>query len=222
MMKYVWCWRCAEWQRSFVEEKRKEVIRDYRCCPECLNAGAGWLRNWTSWASLEKHHWTHISRSDMASRSGIASRSDIVGRLEVCSFSCWPGCRSGPMVHIFTLHCASGVKTDGRRASGAKNSIEQHGVSAWPAGHPIESQHGLLVVQGSISMACWSSKGVSAWPAGRPSPACLNTRTFVLTSASPFSTHPFQHTHLRAHAHAPFSTHPVQHSTTQRTASPPV
>ena len=45
MMKYVWCWRCAEWQRSFVEEKRKEVIRDYRCCPECLNAGAGWLRN---------------------------------------------------------------------------------------------------------------------------------------------------------------------------------
>ena len=33
-------------------------------------------------------------------------------------------------------------------------------------------------------MACWSSKGVSAWPAGRPSPACLNTRTFVLTSAS--------------------------------------
>ena len=33
-------------------------------------------------------------------------------------------------------------------------------------------------------MACWSSKEVSAWPAGRPSPACLNTRTFVLTSAS--------------------------------------
>ena len=43
--KYVWCWRCAEWQRSFVEEKRKEAIRDYRCCRECLNAGAGWLRD---------------------------------------------------------------------------------------------------------------------------------------------------------------------------------
>ena len=108
------------------------------------------------------------------------------------------------MVHIFTLHCASGVKTDRRRASGAKNSIEQHGVPAWPAGRPREYQHGLLVVQGSISMACWSSKGVSAWPAGRPSPACLNTRTFKLTSASPFSTHPFQH------------------STIQRRASPPV
>ena len=108
------------------------------------------------------------------------------------------------MVHIFTLHCASGVQTDRRRASGAKNSMQQHGVPAWPAGHPIESQHGLLVVQGSISMACWSSKGVSAWPAGRPSPACLNTRRFVLTSASPFSTHP------------------VQHTTKQRTASPPV
>ena len=32
------------------------------------------------------------------------------------------------------------------------------GVSAWPAGRPREYQHGLLVVQGSISMACWSSQ----------------------------------------------------------------
>ena len=40
---------------------------------------------WTSWASLDKHHWTHLSRSEMASRSGIASRSDIVGRLDIQS-----------------------------------------------------------------------------------------------------------------------------------------
>ena len=40
---------------------------------------------WTSWASLDKHHWTHLSRSDMASRSGIASRSDIVGRSDIQS-----------------------------------------------------------------------------------------------------------------------------------------
>ena len=104
--------------------------------------------------------------------------------LESWLASCWPGCRSGPMVyiyiytyvfllglalfgdvisyirckdsaraHIFALHCASGVQTDL-----SSNSIQQHGVPAWPAGHPIESQHGLLVVQGSISMACWSSQ----------------------------------------------------------------
>ena len=32
----------------------------------------------------------------------------------------------------------------------------------------IESQHGLLVIQWSPSMACWSSDIVPAWPAGRP------------------------------------------------------
>ena len=54
------------------------------------------------------------------------------------------------------------------------------GSSAWTVGHPKQRYCG------NLSMACWSSKGVSAWPAGRPSPACLNTRTFVLTSASQF------------------------------------
>ena len=54
------------------------------------------------------------------------------------------------------------------------------GSSAWTVGHPKQRYCG------NLSMACWSSKGVSAWPAGRPSPACLNTRTFVLTSASSF------------------------------------
>ena len=172
MMKYVWCWRCAEWQRSFVEEKRKEVIRDYRCCPECLNAGAGWLRNWTSWASLEKHHWTHISRSDMASRSGIASRSDIVGRLDIQSvgsvfllvlarlsvrsngiyiyiyiyiksFSGWPFL--GTLYHTYVAKTPP-EHTFLRYTDLSSNSIQQHRVPAWPAGRPRESQHGLLVV----------------------------------------------------------------------------
>ena len=48
-----------------------------------LTTDAGDL--WTSWASLDKHHWTHLSRSDMASRSGIGSRSDIVGRSDIQS-----------------------------------------------------------------------------------------------------------------------------------------
>ena len=94
------------------------------------------------------------------------------------------------MVHIFTLHCASGVKTDRRRASGAKNSIEQHGVPAWPAGRPREYQHGLLVVQGSISMACWSSQ---------PSVP--------------------QHTHLRAHICLVFLPFPGFSQTTHGIAS---
>ena len=88
---------------------------------------------------------------------GLAAFGDVISYIR---------CKDSSRAHIFTLHCASGVQTDL-----SSNSIQQHGVPAWPAGHPIESQHGLLVVQGSISMACWSSKGVSAWPAGRPSPA---------------------------------------------------
>ena len=96
---------------------------------------------------------------------GLAAFGDVISYIR---------CKDSSRAHIFTLHCASGVQTDL-----SSNSIQQHGVPAWPAGHPIESQHGLLVVQGSISMACWSSKGVSAWPAGRPSPACLNTRNTV-------------------------------------------
>ena len=53
------------------------------CGANYLTTDAGDL--WTSWASLDKHHWTHLSRSDMASRSGIASRSDIVGRSDIQS-----------------------------------------------------------------------------------------------------------------------------------------
>ena len=31
------------------------------------------------------------------------------------------------------------------------SSIKQHGVPAWPVGRLMDSQHGLLVVQGSIT-----------------------------------------------------------------------
>ena len=34
----------------------------------------------------------------------------------------------------------------------SSNSIKQHRVPAWPAGHPMEFQHGLLVVQESITL----------------------------------------------------------------------
>ena len=46
-----------------------------------------------------------------------------------------------PPEHTFLLHCASGGRT-----ALSSNSIKQHRVPAWPAGHPMESQHGLLVV----------------------------------------------------------------------------
>ena len=78
---------------------------------------------WTSWASLDKHHWTHLSRSDMASRSGIASRSDIVGRLDIQSVgsvfllvlaafgNVGSYIAKTPPEHTFLLHCASGGQT---------------------------------------------------------------------------------------------------------------
>ena len=92
--------------------------------------------------------------------------------LESWLASCWPGCRSGPMVyiyiymldhtltpetyvaktppeHTFLLHCASGGRT-----ALSSNSIKQHRVPAWPAGHPMESQHGLLVVRRANSNLC--------------------------------------------------------------------
>ena len=39
----------------------------------------------------------------------------------------------------------------------SSNSIKQHRVPAWPAGHPMEFQHGLLVVQESITLTRLSS-----------------------------------------------------------------
>ena len=88
------------------------------------------------------------------------------GGSQVCSFWGWPllgtldhtltpetYVAKNPPEHTFLLHCASGGRT-----ALSSNSIQQHRVPAWPAGHPMESQHGLLVVQGSISIAYWSSK----------------------------------------------------------------
>ena len=74
------------------------------------------------------------------------------GGSQVCSFSGWP--LLGTLHHTFLLHCAS----SGGRTALSSNSIKQHRVPAWPVGRLMESQHGLLVVQGSISMACWSSQ----------------------------------------------------------------
>ena len=112
---------------------------------------------------------TSFLQSSFPAPSRNTNREDMLQRLQTCISAICVLRHSLRLhrAHIFTLHCASGVQTDL-----SSNGIQQHGVPAWPAGHPIESQHGLLVVQGSISMACWSSKGVSAWPAGRPSPAC--------------------------------------------------
>ena len=76
---------------------------------------------------------------------GLALFGDVISYIR---------CKDSARAHIFALHCASGVQTDL-----SSNSIEQHRVPAWPAGRPREYQHGLLVVQGSISIACWSSKG---------------------------------------------------------------
>ena len=75
---------------------------------------------------------------------GLAAFGDVISYIR---------CKDSSRAHIFTLHCASGVQTDL-----SSNSIQQHRVPAWPAGRPREYQHGLLVVQGSISMACWSSQ----------------------------------------------------------------
>ena len=74
------------------------------------------------------------------------------GVSQVCSVSGWP--LLGTLHHTFLLHCAS----SGGRTALSSNSIKQHRVPAWPVGRLMESQHGLLVVQGSISMACWSSQ----------------------------------------------------------------
>ena len=70
---------------------------------------------------------------------GLALFGDVISYIR---------CKDSARAHIFALHCASGVQTDL-----SSNSIQQHGVPAWPAGRPREYQHGLLVVQGSISMA---------------------------------------------------------------------
>ena len=48
--------------------------------------------------------------------------------------------------YFFITQCASGGRTD---------------LSSWPVGHLMESQHGLVVIQWSPSMACWSSDGAS-------------------------------------------------------------
>ena len=165
-----------------------------------LTTDAGDL--WTSWASLDKHHWTHLSRSDMASRSGIASRSDIVGRSDiqsvgsvfllvltrlsvrsngiyiyiyiyiyikregpqVCSFSGWP--------FLGTLYHTYVAKTPPEHTFlryTARQACRQ--TCRAIAYNSIESQHGLLVVQGSISIACWSSKGISTH-----APSCSHPR----------------------------------------------
>ena len=83
------------------------------------------------------------------------NREDMLQRLQTCISAICVLRHSLRLhrAHIFTLHCASGVQTDL-----SSNGIQQHGVPAWPAGRPREYQHGLLVVQGSISMACWSSQ----------------------------------------------------------------
>ena len=41
------------------------------CGANYLTTDAGDL--WTSWASLDKHHWTHLSRAAMATTQSTAS-----------------------------------------------------------------------------------------------------------------------------------------------------
>ena len=56
----------------------------------------------------------------------------------MCSFSVWP--LLGTLYHTYV------AKTYGAYGG------QQHRVPAWPAGHPMEFQHGLLVVQESITL----------------------------------------------------------------------
>ena len=87
-------------------------------------------------------------------KAGPPAVGQVVGQAkrggsQVCSFSGWPllgtldhtYVAKTPPEHTFLLHCASGGRT-----ALSSNSIKQHRVPAWPAGHPMESQHGLLVV----------------------------------------------------------------------------
>ena len=74
---------------------------------------------------------------------GLALFGDVISYIRCKDFS---------RALIFALHCASGVQTD-------------------LSSNSIESQHGLLVVQGSISIACWSSKGISTH-----APSCSHPR----------------------------------------------
>ena len=164
-----------------------------------LTTDAGDL--WTSWASLDKHHWTHLSRSDMASRSGIASRSDIVGRSDIQSVGsvfllvlARLSVRSNGIyiyiyIYIYKERGSTSVFLLGLALFGdvisyirCKDSARAH----------IFALHCASGVQTDLSSNSIQQHRVPAWPAGRPREyqhsllvvqGNINTRTFVLTSS---------------------------------------
>ena len=105
-----------------------------------LSFGPGWKAGWPALSVRSNGIYIYI----YIKRGGS----------QVCSFSGWPllgtldhtltpetYVAKTPPEHTFLLHCASGGWT-----TLSSYSIKQHRVPAWPAGHPMESQHGLLVV----------------------------------------------------------------------------